>query len=83
MPTPGRIASGAGKVFASGRPVARAGDEGHSPFCCAGIGKILIQSSQTKVFVEGVPAAAVGTTTVHCAMSPGTIRSGDTKVFVP
>ena len=81
-PTPGRIIRAATKVFADGRPVARTGDEGYSPVCCGHIGRITIQQSQSVVFVEGRPAATVGTPTLHCDMAPGAIKTGSSKVFV-
>lgn len=81
--TPGRITEGSDKVFAEGKPAACAGDKGHSPLCCAGIGKIVIQESQRKVFIQGRPAASTGTPTVHCGMAPGSVRTGSKKVFVP
>lgn len=82
LPTPGQIREGSGKVFAFGRPVARAGDEGYSPLCCIGLGKIVIQQNQTKVFADGKPVAILGTPTVHCGMAPGRIATGERRVNV-
>lgn len=83
QPSPGRIISGATRVFADGRPVARTGDEGYSAVCCGGVGKILIGVSQQKVIVEGKPAAGQGTSTVHCGAASGKIKSGSQKVLIP
>ncbi len=80
--TPGRIREGASRVFASGRPAARAGDEAYSPQCCAGIGRIVLLQSQAKVYIEGKPAASVGTPTIHCDTAPGRVATGDAKVFI-
>ena len=82
-PSPGRIREGASKVFACGRPVARAGDKGHSPVCCGGVGRIVIQALQSRVFVEGKPAAGVGAPTLHCDMAPGHVQTGAQKVRIP
>lgn len=81
--TPGLIIRGATKVFAGGMPVARTGDEGHSPSCCGGIGKIVLQQSQSKVFAEGQPVVGIGTPTLHCGMAPGSIENGYMKVLIP
>lgn len=83
QPTPGTIVQGASRVFIEGRPVARAGDRGHSPQCCAGVGEILIQQRQVRVFAEGQPVASTGTPTLHCGMAPGAVRTGSRKVRVP
>ena len=83
IPTPGQITGGSSKVFADGKPIARAQDPGHSSLCCAGIGTIVIVAAPGKVFVDGVPAAAMGDTTIHCGMSQGTIAVGSMKVSIP
>jgi uncharacterized Zn-binding protein involved in type VI secretion len=82
LPSPGRIREGSSRVFAEGLPVARAGDRGHSPVCCGGIGDILIQVRHTKVFVDGLPVAVVGSPTLHCGMAPGVVQTGSRKVSV-
>jgi uncharacterized Zn-binding protein involved in type VI secretion len=82
QPSPGRIISGASKVFADGRLVARTGDSGYSAVCCGGVGKIIISPSQQKVFVQGKPAAGQGTPTEHCGIAPGRIKSGSKKVLI-
>jgi uncharacterized Zn-binding protein involved in type VI secretion len=82
MPSPGTIVQGASKVFIEGMAAAREGDQGHSPVCCAGIGKIVLEKSQDKVFIEGKAAATIGTPTVHCDMAPGVVQGGSAKVVV-
>jgi uncharacterized Zn-binding protein involved in type VI secretion len=80
-PSPGRIVEGSTKVLVEGRPVARLGDEGHSPLCCAGIGRITLLPPQRKVLVEGLPIALAGDPTAHCdGMGAGTIATGSRKV---
>ncbi len=81
--SPGRIVGGARKVFVNGRPAARAGDSGYSPLCCAGIGRISIREDQMLVWIEGKPAAGVGTPTMHCDVAPGRIATGSTEVRMP
>lgn len=83
IPTPGQIKQGSSKVFADGKPVARAQDQGHSDLCCAGIGTIVLMSPPGKVFIDGRPAAAMGDTTMHCGMAPGSIAVGSMKVSIP
>ena len=78
--TRGRIVEGATKVFADGRPVARAGDRGYSPLCCEHFGEISILPCPGRVFIEGRPAVAVGNPTLHCGKSPGVVASGSSKV---
>ena len=80
--TPGRIITGASKVFIEGKPAARTGDQGYSPLCCAGIGRIVLQPSQQRVYIEGKPAARIGTPSLHCDMAPGTVKTGARKVNI-
>ena len=82
QPSPGKIIQGSDKVFIEGLPAARDGDQGYSPVCCGGIGKIVIQAQPGKVFIDGKPAAAVGTRTMHCGMAPGNIQAGSSKVMI-
>lgn len=82
QPSPGRIISGASKVFIDGRQAARTGDKGYSPVCCGGIGKIDILPSGTKIIVEGKPLAMIDTPTLHCGMGSGRIKTGSRKTFV-
>jgi uncharacterized Zn-binding protein involved in type VI secretion len=83
IPTPGQITQGSSKVFADGKPVARAQDQGRSNLCCAGIGTIVLMTPPGKVFIDGRPAAAVGDTTMHCGMSNGSIAGGSSKISIP
>lgn len=83
LPTPGPLVRGATKTFVAGMPAVRADDQGHSPVCCGGIGRIVVQASQSKVFIEGKAAAGVGTPTMHCDLAPGWIQTGCAKVMIP
>lgn len=79
QPSPGRIITGATKVFIDGRAAARTGDCGYSAVCCGGVGQIVIMPSGSNVIIEGKPAARVDTPTLHCGMAPGKIKTGSRK----
>jgi uncharacterized Zn-binding protein involved in type VI secretion len=81
QPSPGRIVSGASKVFVEGKLAARSGDLGHSPRCCGGIGRIELKPTPRKLRIEGKGVALVGDRTLHCGMGPGSIATGSGKVF--
>lgn len=83
IPSPGRIISGATRVFVEGRPAARVDDKGYSPVCCGGIGQIVILPAASRVYIEGKPAAGVDSQTLHCGMAPGRIKTGSSRVWVP
>lgn len=83
QPSPGTILHGAKNVFIESLAAAREGDVGFSPQCCGKVGKIEVQKLQTKVFIEGKPAAGKGTPTLHCDTGPGFVSSGGKKVFFP
>ncbi len=83
-PTPGTVVRGSDKVFVGGRAAARDGDPGFSPACCAGIGEIELEASQSKVFIEGRAAVGVGSPTKHCKVGPGKVAAAaNTKIFIP
>ena len=82
QPSPGRIREGSPKVFANGRPVARDGDQGYSPKCCGGVGKIILHAGQSRVFADGKPVVKEGDTTMHCDMAPGVVSTSSRNVLL-
>jgi uncharacterized Zn-binding protein involved in type VI secretion len=81
--TPGRIVSGSPKVFVRGRAAARAGDEGHSDLCCVGLGRIVLEAAQAKVYIDGRAAVARGAPSKHCTCATGWVATGDMSVRIP
>ena len=83
QPSPGCVTQGSSRVFVRGLPAARDMDEGHSPACCGGVGRIVLGAAQALVFIEGRGAIGRGAPTVHCEMAPGVVQGGCDDVRIP